>query len=133
MSNNNMNTIKAEYTKLKTTKKENKDKIKDNKENNKIEEITKKYNETVLNNNKEIQNLKKMITDLEDKYQQELNKNKDMNQKYSFIRNCTFGLNTPQADYEKKLRERENKIIKLQEQIFQMQLNEQKKKDSNRR
>ena len=128
MSNNNMNTIKAEYTKLKTSKKENKDKIKDNKENNKIEEITKKYNETVLNNNKEIQNLKKMITDLEDKYQQELNKNKDMNQKYSFIRNCTFGLNTPQADYEKKLRERENKIIKLQEQIFQMQLNEQKKK-----
>ena len=128
MSNNNMNTIKAEYTKLKTTKKENKDKIKDNKENNKIDEITKKYNETVLNNNKEIQNLKKMITDLEDKYQKELNKNKDMNQKYSFIRNCTFGLNTPQADYEKKLRERENKIIKLQEQIFQMQLNEQKKK-----
>ena len=125
---NNMNTIKAEYTKLKTTKKENKDKIKDNKENNKLDEITKKYNETLLNNNKELQNLKKIITELEDKYQQELNKNKDMNQKYSFIRNCTFGLNTPQADYEKKLRERENKIIKLEEQIFQMQLNEQKNK-----
>ena len=136
MNNNNMNTIKAEYNKLKTAKKENLDKIiidnknkeKDDKENNKIDEITKKYNETLLSKNKEIQTLKNKITELEEKYEQEINKNKDMNQKYSFIRNCTFGLNTPQADYEKKLRERENKIIKLEEQIFQMQLENQKKK-----
>ena len=65
---------------------------------------------------------------MEDKCQQEINKNKEMNQKYSFIRNCTFGLSGPQLDYDKKLREKENKIIKLEEELIQLQLKEEKEK-----
>ena len=129
--NNNMNLVKTDNNKFKKIKNENKNIIKEkdiDKENSKINEITKKYNETISNNNKEIQNLKKIITELEDKCQQEINKNKEMNQKYSFIRNCTFGLGGPQIQNEEKLREKENKIIKLEEELIQLQLKEEKEK-----
>ena len=129
--NNNMNLVKTDNNKFKKIKNENKNIIKEkniDKENSKINEITKKYNETISNNNKEIQNLKKKITELEDKCQQEINKNKEMNQKYSFIRNCTFGLGGPQIQNEEKLREKENKIIKLEEELIQLQLKEEKEK-----
>ena len=129
--NNNMNLVKTDNNKFKKIKNENKNIIKEkniDKENSKINEITKKYNETISNNNKEIQNLKKIITELEDKCQQEINKNKEMNQKYNFIRNCTFGLGGPQIQNEEKLREKENKIIKLEEELIQLQLKEEKEK-----
>ena len=129
--NNNMNLVKTDNNKFKKIKNENKNIIKEkniDKENSKINEITKKYNETISNNNKEIQNLKKKITELEDKCQQEINKNKEMNQKYNFIRNCTFGLGGPQIQNEEKLREKENKIIKLEEELIQLQLKEEKEK-----
>ena len=129
--NNNMNLVKTDNNKFKKIKNENKNIIKEkdiDKENSKINEITKKYNKTISNNNKEIQNLKKIITELEDKCQQEINKNKEMNQKYSFIRNCTFGLGGPQIQNEEKLREKENKIIKLEEELIQLQLKEEKEK-----
>ena len=129
--NNNMNLVKTDNNKFKKIKNENKNIIKEkniDKENSKINEITKKYNETICNNNKEIQNLKKKITELEDKCQQEINKNKEMNQKYNFIRNCTFGLGGPQIQNEEKLREKENKIIKLEEELIQLQLKEEKEK-----
>jgi len=127
----NMNyKINLDNNKFKKIKNESKNIIKEKEidkenENNKINEITKKYNETISNNNKEIQNLRKLLTELEDKYQQEIIKNKDMNQKYSFIRNCTFGLNEPRLETEENLR---NKIIELEETIVQYRIKEEKEK-----
>ena len=131
--NNNMNSVKTDNNKLKKIKNENKNIIKEKdidkeNENSKINEITKKYNETISNNNKEILNLRKTIAELEEKYEQEINKNKEMNQKYSFIRNCTFGLSVPQMQNEEKLRQKENKIIKLEEELIQLKLKEEKEK-----
>ena len=103
--NNNMNSVKTDNNKLK-----------------------KKYNETISNNNKEILNLRKTIAELEEKYEQEINKNKEMNQKYSFIRNCTFGLSVPQMQNEEKLRQKEKNIIKLEEELIQLKLKEEKEK-----
>ena len=131
--NNNMNSVKTDNNKLKKIKNENKNIIKEKdidkeNENSKINEITKKYNETISNNNKEILNLRKTIAELEEKYEQEINKNKEMNQKYSFIRNCTFGLSVPQMQNEEKLRQKEKNIIKLEEELIQLKLKEEKEK-----
>jgi len=139
-SMNNINAIKNENSRFKKLKKDYKDSHKDNsKDNNKdrdngckkinsINSIAKKYNEIITNNNKEIQNLRKIITELEEKYLQEKNKNKEINQKYTFVRNCTFGTNGPQNKYEEKLLQKENRIIKLEEELNNYKLKELKNK-----
>ena len=119
----NLNNIKNENNRFKKIKKENKD----FKDNNKLGPITKKYNETLANNMKEIQNLKKMITGLEEKYQQELKKNKDITQKYSYIRNSTIGFNSSLMQNQQKMKDKE-KIIELEEQINQYKIRDQNKK-----
>ena len=135
-SMNNINAIKNENSRFKKIKKDYKDSQKDNskdnykdrdnggKKLNSLNSITKKYNEIITNNNKEIQNLKKIITELEEKYLREKNKNKEINQKYTFIRNCTFGANGPQNKNDDKIRELENKIIILEEQLYQYKIKE---------
>ena len=142
-SMNNINTIKNENNRFKKIKKDYKESHKDNsKDNNKdrdnggkkinsINSITKKYNEIITNNNKEILNLRKIITELEEKYLQEKNKNKEINQKYTFMRNCTFGTNSPQNKYDEKIRELQNKIIILEEQIYQYKIKEKQQKEKN--
>ena len=119
----NLNNIKNENNRFKKIKKENKD----FKDNNKLGPITKKYNETLANNMKEIQNLKKMINGLEEKYQQELKKNKDITQKYSYIRNSTIGFNSSLMQNQQKMKDKE-KIIELEEQINQYKIRDQNKK-----
>ena len=119
----NLNNIKNENNRFKKIKKENKD----FKDNNKLGPITKKYNETLANNMKEIQNLKKMITGLEEKYQQELKKNKDITQKYSYIRNSTIRFNSSLMQNQQKMKDKE-KIIELEEQINQYKIRDQNKK-----
>ena len=139
-SMNNINAIKNENSRFKKLKKDYKDSHKDNskdsnkdrdngcKKINSINSIAKKYNEIITNNNKEIQNLRKIITELEEKYLQEKNKNKEINQKYTFVRNCTFGTNGPQNKYEEKLLQKENRIIKLEEELNNYKLKELKNK-----
>ena len=135
-SMNSIKSIKNENSRFKKIKKDYKDNHKDNnkdyykdrdnggKKINLINSITKKYNEIITNNNKEIQNLRKIITELEEKYQHEKNKNKEINQKYTFMRNCTFGTNGPQNKSDEKIRELENKIIILEEQLYQYKIKE---------
>lgn len=143
-SMNNINAIKNENSRFKKIKKDYKDSHKDShkdiskdsikdrdngcKKINSINSISKKYNEIIANNNKEIQNLRKIITELEEKYLKEKSKNKEINQKYTFVRNCTFGTNGPQNIYEEKLRQKESKIIILEEQLNQYKLKENKNK-----
>ena len=76
---------------------------------------------------KEIQNLNKIINNLDEKYQQEIKKNKEANQKYNFIKNCTFGVNVPTVKIDEKIKNYENKIIDLEEQLFQFKQQENKK------
>ena len=140
-SMNNINAIKNENSRFKKIKKDYKDSHKDNskdnikerdnggKKINSINSLTKKYNEIITNNNKEIQNLRKIITELEEKYLQEKNKNKEINQKYTFMRNCTFGTNGPQNKYDEKIRELQNKIIILEEQLYQYKIKEKQQKE----
>ena len=140
-SMNNINAIKNENSRFKKIKKDYKDSHKDNskdnfkerdnggKKINSINSLTKKYNEIITNNNKEIQNLRKIITELEEKYLQEKNKNKEINQKYTFMRNCTFGTNGPQNKYDEKFRELQNKIIILEEQLYQYKIKEKQQKE----
>ena len=98
--NNNYNNNKAKNSKKLTPFNRN--------NNNEIEKL-----------NKEIQNLNKIVKDLDQKYQQEIAKNKEFKQKYTFIRNCTFGLGHPAIKVEEKIKNYENRIIVLEEQIFQ--------------
>lgn len=140
-SMNNINAIKNENSRFKKIKKDYKDSHKDNskdnfkerdnggKKINSINSLTKKYNEIITNNNKEIQNLRKIITELEEKYLKEKNKNKEINQKYTFMRNCTFGTNGPQNKYDEKFRELQNKIIILEEQLYQYKIKEKQQKE----
>ena len=88
-----------------------------NKNNNEIEKL-----------NKEIQNLNQIISNLDEKYQQEIRKNKEFSQKFTFIKNCTFGMNAPTIKIEEKIKNYENKIIDLEEEIFQYKEKENKKK-----
>ena len=64
---------------------------------------------------------------MDEKYRQEIKKN-EFNQKYNHIKNCTFGINVPTVQIEDKIRNYENKIINLEEQIFQFQQKEEKLK-----
>ena len=107
--------------------------------NNSINRLTpiKKNNTTTNNNNnneidklnREVQYLNKIITSLDEKYQQEIKKNNEFNQKYNYIKNCTFGINVPTVQAEEKIRNYENKIIDLEEQIFQLKQKEEKSKE----
>ena len=116
--NNNIN--RKEYNRFKNNKKENNN-------NNKLTPIKKKNSE-IEKLNKEIQNLNKIISSLDEKYRQEIKKNNEFNQKYNYIKNCTFGINVPTVQIEDKIRNYENKIINLEEQIFQFQQKEEKLK-----
>ena len=115
--NNNIN--RNEYNRFKNNKK-------DNNNNNKLTPI--KKNSEIEKLNKEIQNLNKIISNLDEKYRQEIRKNNEFNQKYNYIKNCTFG-NVPTVQIDEKIRNYENKIINLEEQIFQYQQKEKKKKE----
>ena len=112
--NNNIN--RNEYNRFKNNKK-------DNNNNNKLTPI--KKNSEIEKLNKEIQNLNKIISNLDEKYRQEIRKNNEFNQKYNYIKNCTFG-NVPTVQIDEKIRNYENKIINLEEQIFQYQQKEKK-------
>ena len=116
--NNNIN--RKEYNRFKNNKKEN--------NNNKLTPIKKKNSE-IEKLNKEIQNLNKIISNLDEKYRQEIRKNNEFNQKYNYIKNCTFGVNVPTVKIDEKIRNYENKIINLEEQIFQYQQKEKKNKE----
>ena len=85
-------------------------------------------NEEVEKLNKEIQNLNKIINDLDGKYKNEIKKNYEFNQKFTFMKNCTFGLNAPRVQIEEKIKNYENKIIDLEEQLFQYKQRESKEK-----
>ena len=98
-----------------------------NKNNNKLITSINKKNSETEKLNKEIQNLNKIINNLDEKYQLEIKKNKEFNQKYSYIKNCTFGINVPTVQVDEKIRNYENKIIDLEEQIFQYKEKEIKK------
>ena len=140
---NNINNVNNE------NKKDNKKEIKNNfkeKENNpkarnikkdstnksklvrKLTPINPKKNEEVDKLNKEIQNLNKIINDLDGKYQNEIKKNIEFNQKFTFMKNCTFGLNAPKVQIEEKIKNYENKIIDLEEQLFQYKQRENREK-----
>ena len=88
-----------------------------NNNNNEIEKL-----------NKEIQNLNKIITSLDEKYQQEILKNKEFSQKFTFIKNCTFGMNAPKVKIDEKIKNYENRIIDLEEELYQYKERENKKK-----
>ena len=99
-----------------------------NKNNIKFTPIKKNNNE-IDKLNREIQNLNKKITSLDEKYRQEIKKNNEVNQKYNYIKNCTFGINVPTVQAEEKIKNYENKIIDLEEQIFQLKQKENKKNE----
>ena len=117
--------------KIRNIKKENnnsKNKInnnKNNKNNKSLNPINKK-NGDALKLNKEIENLNKIINNLDEKYRQEIKKNKEFSQRYSFIKNCTFGMGAPQMKMDDKIRNYENKIINLEEQIYEYKEKESK-------
>jgi hypothetical protein len=94
----------------------------------KLTPINPKKNEEVDKLNKEIQNLNKIINDLDGKYQNEIKKNIEFNQKFTFMKNCTFGLNAPKVQMEEKIKNYENKIIDLEEQLFQYKQRENREK-----
>ena len=110
--------------KIRNIKKDNNKNI-NNKNNKRLTPINKRNNETEKLN-KEIQNLNKIINDLDEKYRKEIKKNSEFSQKYSFIKNCTFGLGAPQIKMDEKIRNYENKIIDLEEQIYQYKEKESK-------
>ena len=87
-----------------------------------------KKNEEVDKLNKEIKNLNKIINDLDEKYQNEIKKNVEFNQKFTFMKNCTFGLNAPKVQIEERIKNYENKIIDLEEQLYQYKQRETKEK-----
>ena len=90
--------------------------------------IHKNNNNEIEKLNKEIQNLNKIISNLDEKYKQEIIKNKEFSQKFTFIKNCTFGMNAPNVRIDERIKNYENKIIRLEEEIFQYQSRENKKK-----
>ena len=100
-----------------------------NYKNKKLTQINKKNNDTEKLT-EEIKNLNKIITSLEEKYQLEIKKNKEFKQKYTFIKNCTFGVNVPKVQIDEKIKNYENKIIELEEQIFQLKQSENKNNKS---
>ena len=108
---------------IKNKQKDNNRKI----NNKKLTPINKRNNETIKLN-KEIQNLYKIINNLDEKYRQEIKKRDEYSQKYSFIKNCTFGLGAPQIKMDEKIKNYENKIINLEEQISQFREKESKYK-----
>ena len=73
--------------------------------------------------------MNKIISSLDEKYQQEIKKNNEFNQKYNYIKNCTFGINVPTVQAEEKIKNYENKIIDLEEQIFQLKQKQNKKNE----
>ena len=111
------NISKDKENKKKSTKKANNNKSKNH---NRITLINSKISEKEILN-KEIQNLNKTINNLKEKYQQEITKSKEYNQKMVLLKNCTFGVNVPSLKNEEKIKSYENKIIELEEQLFQYQ------------
>ena len=102
-----------------------------NNSNNKLAPIKKNNNNNEIDKlNREIQNLNKIISSLDEKYQQEIKKNNEFNQKYNYIKNCTFGINVPTVQVEEKIKNYENKIIDLEEQIFQLKQKQNKKNEN---
>ena len=74
-----------------------------NYKNKKLTQINKKNNDTEKLT-EEIKNLNKIITSLDEKYQLEIKKNKEFKQKYTFIKNCTFGVNVPKVQIDEKIK-----------------------------
>ena len=109
-----------------TNKNNNKNNNSKNTNNRLLTPINKKNSETEKLN-KQIQNLNQRINSLNEKYQEEIKKNKEFNQKYNYVKNCTFGINVPTVKVDEKIKNYENKIIDLEEQIFQYKENEIKK------
>ena len=127
--NKNISKDKENNLRIKNLKNENN--INNNNRNKKrLTPINSKHNEAEKLC-KEIQNLNQIINNLDEKYQQEIKRNKEVNQKYNFIKNCTFGAKTPIIKIDEKIKNYENKIIDLEEQLFQLKQQENNRKKQN--
>ena len=128
-NNNNNNSINNNNINNNNTNNNNTNNNNNNNNNTNNTNTHKSYNKnnhrlTLVNTeteklNKEIQNLNQIINNLDGKYQEEIKKNKEFNQKYNYIKNCTFGINVPTVKFDEKVKNYENKIIDLEEQIYE--------------